>query len=140
MNKTWFTGIGFGIFLCIGALIYTTIPQARPSAASTASNKNLENLQGCATDKNPAFLANVINGALMQYDKIVKAAVKSDNMAEVEKARKALLHVISFLLKESQHFSPIYKDVEHQPKFDKAIDSEIQKCLQQNIMLPKIQK
>jgi len=126
MNKKWFTGIGFGLFLAAGALIYTTIPQARVSSASS-SNKNLENLTGCATDKNPGFLANVIIGAINKYDKDVKAALRSGNTGQMAKHRTALLHVISFLLKESRHFSPTYKAVEHKPVFDKALNSQIQK-------------
>jgi hypothetical protein len=126
MNKKWFTGIGFGLFLAAGALIYTTIPQARVSSASS-SNKNLENLTGCATDKNPGFLANVIIGAVGKYDKDVKAALRSGNTGQMAKHRTALLHVISFLLKESKHFSPTYKEAEHKPAFDKALDKQIQK-------------
>ena len=124
MNKKWFTGIGFAFLMILGALIYTTTSQARNSSKA---DKNLENLTRCAEEKNPGYLAHVLDGALAAYDKDVKKAIKDDKVGELKKPREALVHVVGFLFKDSKHFSPMYKHEEHQPKFVKALDKEIQK-------------
>ncbi|MCP5322545.1 MAG: hypothetical protein H6492_00845 [Candidatus Paracaedibacteraceae bacterium] len=134
MNKKLFTGIGFGILLCLGALTYTTTPDARPTAKA---DKNLENLTKCAADKNPAFLAHVLSGAFEAYAADTARLIKEDKVREMSKPRTALLHVISFLLKESRHFSPIYKHVEHQAAFDKELDKEIQKLFKKEVRQAK---
>lgn len=134
MNKKLFTGISFGILLCLGALTYTTTLDARPAAKA---DKNLENLTKCATDKNPAFLAHVLSGAFEAYAADTARLVREDKVREMSKPRAALLHVISFLLKESKHFSPIYKHVEHQAAFDKALDKEIQKLFKKEVKQAK---
>jgi hypothetical protein len=141
MNKKLISKIAVTLCVAVLGFVYTTTMSARitPSKHNTSHHtsksgaksvpKELQNLEACATEKNPKYLAHILVGAFAAYDKDVIKPLKTGNHRELTKAKESLAHTIKFLLTESRHLKPIFKHEEHNKAFLDALKTEIDKLV-----------